>query len=199
MLSLLLGGQRYSGIKRQGETDFAFSLDAVLSESHRFRSRVTTFPVESGSVISDHVINEPEEITLTGHVTNTPIQLLGGALSGAVNDDRVQTAFDVLTALHEDSALVTVVSGLKVYEDMLITSLYFPRDRRTGQAIEFTVTMQKIVTAVFESTLMPDEPNSAQASPEQNVGAQPTVEEVEVTSESTFEGYSPLGAIPVPP
>ena len=54
----------------------ALVLDATITESQSFRNEVTEFPVESGSKISDHVIQSPEEITIEGYVTNTPIEQL---------------------------------------------------------------------------------------------------------------------------
>jgi hypothetical protein len=50
-----------------------FTCDATLSEAHALESTPTTFPVEDGSTISDHVIQNPLSITFTGVVSDTPI------------------------------------------------------------------------------------------------------------------------------
>lgn len=47
--------------------------DASLSESYDFTAKPTAFPVEDGSSISDHVIRDPQAISLVGLVTDTPL------------------------------------------------------------------------------------------------------------------------------
>lgn len=47
--------------------------DAVLSETHQATSLPTMFPVEDGSVISDHVIQNPITLSLTGIISDTPL------------------------------------------------------------------------------------------------------------------------------
>jgi hypothetical protein len=172
-LSLLLGGSREYGFKKSGLTDFAFELDLILSERHTMRSEVTRFPIEEGAEIADHVIKQPKRIQLTGLVSNTPVQILGGLSF----EDRVQNAIDVLEQLREDKEIVTVVSGLKVYSDMIFTELIYPRDNITGQALEFRAILDEITKVELTTVLIPSATNSGQASPEQNVGSQSTTPE----------------------
>lgn len=47
--------------------------DAVLSESHDLSSTPTTFPLEDGSVISDHIVQNPIMLTMTGVISDTPL------------------------------------------------------------------------------------------------------------------------------
>ena len=173
-LGLLLNGDRSLGIKRSGETGFAFELDLILSERHERRAEITNFPIEDGSPIADHVILQPERIELTGFITNTPVLILGGLSF----EDRAQNALDVLNELHVGRSLVTVVSELQVYEDMVFSELIYPRDARTGEALEFRGTLQKINKVSSELVLIPNVTSNDQASPEQDVGTQSTTLEV---------------------
>ena len=50
-----------------------FPMDLALSEEHRFPGEVTSYPVEQGADISDHIRTLPEEITLECIVSDTPI------------------------------------------------------------------------------------------------------------------------------
>lgn len=136
-------------------------LDAVISDDHSYVNNATKFPVEKGFSISDHVIQEPEQLTLKGVITNAPILLPGQKgfitsksklmVQNAFNDmlkmmgytmsyDRNSDTYDI----KYDVQLVAVVTGLKIYENMLITSFKIPRDQRTGDALKFTATFQKI-------------------------------------------------------
>ena len=62
-------------------------LDATISDGHQYSNRVTKFPIESGANISDHVIQDPEVVTIKGFVTNAPVKLFGG-IGNAVNISR---------------------------------------------------------------------------------------------------------------
>lgn len=168
-LSLLVGGGRTPlGFKKSGEAAFSLELDLVTSERHERRAEITQFPIEDGSTISDHIILRPKTIKLEGLVSNTPIQILGGLSF----EDRVQNAFDVLEQLYENKEILTVVSGLDVYEDMAFSELIYPRDFTTGQALEVKATLEKISKVQMQTVIIPSQTNSQQAMPEQDVGLQ---------------------------
>ena len=56
--------------------DFAKSItfDAAMEEGHDAAATLTEHNIEDGSVINDHVIIEPVRLTVTGWITNTPIE-----------------------------------------------------------------------------------------------------------------------------
>jgi hypothetical protein len=115
-----------------------FDFDATTKEAHTHDVDWTMNPVESGIDVTDHAVLKPEELSLSGIVTDTPI---GGLppLPG-----RAQSAFDTLLRLRDSKRLVTVVTGLQVYTDMGITSVKVSRDKNTGQSIRPEVSFRKI-------------------------------------------------------
>jgi hypothetical protein len=133
MVLSLLFGKKYPSPK-VGSID----LDVTIREEHRFASRVTNYPVEDGTIISDHIINEPDIVILVGLVTDTPLSIFAPF-------NRSIDAFNRLIQLHQNRDVVTVVTGLKVYKNMAITTLDVPRDIRTGQSLTFTIELQRIV------------------------------------------------------
>lgn len=71
------------------------------------------------------------------------------ALLGLVNKKsdartRVATTYELFSALIEAKAVITVVTGLKEYKDMMIKSMVVSRDKSSGQALDFTVTLQRV-------------------------------------------------------
>ena len=65
--------------------------DAVVNEDHAMSATVTEHPIEDGSIISDHVIQQPDQLTLRGIVSNSPINLVDSyAVTG--RDDVLYTA-----------------------------------------------------------------------------------------------------------
>lgn len=77
-----------SRVQLIGKRGLILQFDACLQENHQYSSTPTAFPVEDGSIISDHVILNPVTLTLTGVVSDNPLpeslgsqlkQVFGGA------------------------------------------------------------------------------------------------------------------------
>jgi hypothetical protein len=139
-------------------------LDATINEDHRFNTDVTTYPIEAGAAITDHARQQPERLSIQGFITEAPVKWLGGIrnLKDQIESGRtrVQTALDALLemsgyktvdseASRKDYTLnapvqVDILTGLRFYSGMILTSLSIPRDSRTGEAMYFTAEFIKI-------------------------------------------------------
>lgn len=124
--------------------------DAILSEVHSAESTVTRFPVENGVSITDHIVNEPKRLRIEGFVSNASLRSGGGSFS-----QRAQNAFNELFELRDDRALLSVVSDLKVYQNMAIVSINVPKDRGGATSVNFTVDLIQVTKANFISLLTP--------------------------------------------
>ena len=198
MISLLLNKKKPGKI---GVLEF----DATIHESHEYTNTITEFPVEKGFNISDHIIRQPEKLTMEGFVTNTPIPRSSdlAPLDGAdAQQNRVETALEQLLDLAglpsptkntsdvESNTLFpklidVVETGLRQYKNMVITRITIPRDRNTGETMQFTCEMRHLITVMTETVIMQNvselngrAPNaSTQAPDESKKGAQvnPTI------------------------
>jgi len=139
VLSLL-----YKGKYAQSSVNFAndgpaiVTFDTMVSEDHRYSSRVTYFPVESGTIVSDHIINQPDVVVLSGLISDTPLNILA-------TFNRSVSAFNSLIEIHERRQIVDIVTGIKIYRNMAITSLDVPRNMKTGQTLTFNIELQRII------------------------------------------------------
>lgn len=121
--------------RRQGKIG-SLTIEATLSENHNFKSTVTRFPIEGGSIVSDHIVNDPEQVKIEGFISNTPVK-------GEV-DNHAQSAFDMLFAMWEAKELISVVTEHRIYVDMAITDITVPRNAKTGQSIQFSADLMKV-------------------------------------------------------
>lgn len=112
-------------------------IEAIISENYTCSATATKFPLENGSIVSDHVVNEPRKIKLEGFISNTPLD--------ADPDNYAQSAYNELMTMYQTKQFVTVVSGFEIFQNMVITSLTIPRTVQTGQAIYFTAEMTQIM------------------------------------------------------
>ena len=149
------------------------TLDVSLSEAHSSTNEVTDHPVEQGVNIVDHVRPKPDILRLEGMVSNTPLPLPTAETQvrtskgrtfrsrSEINQTAAGTAYSDLLALKENATLVTVVTGLRTYTDMVIESLDVPRDARTGQTLRFSCTLKQVRTAVVQTAkVVPQQKNS---------------------------------------
>jgi hypothetical protein len=138
MVLSLIYGKKYAQSSIGNDQIGTITFDTMVSEEHRFSSRVTYFPIENGTIISDHIINQPDIINLSGLVTDTPLSILAPF-------NRSVAVFNFLLQIHQRREVVNVVTGIKVYENMAITSLDVPRTVKTGQTLTFNIELQRIV------------------------------------------------------
>ena len=135
--------------------------DCVLRESHDMTNKVTEFPVEDGSSISDHIISSPRELQIEGIITNSPVSIFGGRLSegarGTAQDgkltgrgvNRAELAFKELERIHTSGQLVNITGRYKVYENMAMISAPVVRDPGDGDSIHFTASFRTISKVVL--------------------------------------------------
>jgi hypothetical protein len=136
-------------------------LDASLSETHARSADATKHPVEKGAKFTDHVQVNPDGLVIEGIVSNTPlsteqinryVQAGGLELETSAFDDAprgvpgyAEAAFEKLRALVGSEVPITVVTTMRDYENMVLTSLSVPRDASTGDALRFTATFEQII------------------------------------------------------
>lgn len=113
------------------------TFDTMVAEEHKFTSRVTYYPIERGTIVSDHIFNQPETVVLSGLITDTPLNIFA-------QFNRSVAAFNTLIQIFERRQIVDIVTGIKVYRNMAITSLDVPRTVKTGQTLTFHIQLQKV-------------------------------------------------------
>lgn len=167
----------YSG---KGAKIGELQLDATLSEVHKYDAEVTKYPVENGFTITDNIRKLPVILTLQGLITNSPIEVFYEDISEQIDQNSnntsikkierennptfVEAAQNALLDLagrriqgnEEDiePKIFSIVTGLRVYRNMVITSLNFPRSTTTGQALEVHIEVQEIHIVTSEKVLL---------------------------------------------
>lgn len=146
----------------------AIILDAALTEHHTGEVEVTEHPVEEGFNITDHSRPKPDSLTLEGIVSNTPLSTTqqrriidsrGQRLETATAEDQVQgepgyaeAAYVKLRDLRDTGKVITVVTGLRTYDNMVMVSLSIPRDGRTGDALRFSAGFRQVRVVKTKAT-----------------------------------------------
>jgi len=119
-------------------------LDVMSDEAHEWSNDVTENPVELGAPVSDHIQPKADKLSITGLITNAPIDpdvaaQFPGTIDGGLFSARLQTHFDFLRSLTNFRAPMTVYTRYKVYTDMALLSCSISRSTGTGEALPFTL------------------------------------------------------------
>lgn len=143
-------------------------VDVVLDYDTQFKSDVTSYPVESGFSVADHVSKRP--VTLSMTAIFTPAALHGGDVN------RLQNVIGALRAIHEAGEPVTVVLRTAIYENMVMTLADLPRNVQDGicykSRLEFVhVTRVSQVTEEIPEDGTSEEAQGSAGASEQDAGS----------------------------
>jgi len=206
-----------------GETDpnsgLAFiAFDAIVSVTHEGENQVTEYPVESGSNVTDLSRPRPRKLTISGIITDAPVNQLwgqynGGNLTSLGNSSpnealkatdpgatwnaagRPKFAFALLDLLRQRSVVFTVNTALETYNNMVIESCTINVTQTTGAALSATVVMKelRIVSSQTVAPLASDHKNA----PKDDGGTTSTVTDASrVTGSKLYEAaLSTRGAV----
>ena len=118
-------------------------VDGYLSEGHEANVAHTTYPIESGASLTDHAVRRPDKLKLEGWVSDLlPSDTARRNLSLAA---RAEVAWTEINRLMNARQPLTVVTGLKVYRNMLITKASAPVSSSTGYGLRFTLELEEVL------------------------------------------------------
>ena len=108
-------------------------VDGYPSDQHNRRVRVSSQPLEDARTASDHAVVTPALLRLQVHVSD--IENTGAAA----------VAWEALEALLEERELLPIVTGFRVYDNMLLTGIQALRGKRTGHSLQALLTFEEIL------------------------------------------------------
>jgi hypothetical protein len=157
----------------QGKID-SIPIMATLEESHTDTMTVTEHPVERGAEVSDHSYIRMPEVTLNcGWSNSVPTDLLSAILgqNNIVNQiasavsvfsggqptvgGYVAAVYSQLIALQQSQKRFLLVTSLRSYPNMLMTSVRATRDPKTSQALMVSATFRQIRVVNTSSATLP--------------------------------------------
>lgn len=126
-------------------------LDALLIEDTELSANISQYPVEDGTVISDHITREPERLALSGVVTAAGIIMFG-----AGGRSKLIAAKEALRQIHKERIPVTIVTGMDVYADYAMSNAKISRTNE-GEKITLDCEFQKIEKSQLKQADIPPE------------------------------------------
>ncbi|EJQ2005490.1 phage baseplate protein [Cronobacter sakazakii] len=127
--------------------------DVVISESHKDTLNVTSHPVEFGAAIADHAWRSPATLIIKCGFGS------GGALLDFASDATAwcqlgkgpQEIYLALRDLLDPPELLDVVTGKRIYQNMLLTSIDVMTDATTEYVLSCTLTLTEVIISHREN------------------------------------------------
>ena len=102
-------------------------INCILSEKHTSEVEITGNPIETGAEVNDHAYVKPKQVVLE------------------VADRNAAEMYNILVRFQESRAPFYLVTGLTVYEDMLIQAIDATRDKTHSTILKATVTCRQVI------------------------------------------------------
>ncbi|WP_239692794.1 phage baseplate protein [Enterobacter roggenkampii] len=109
----------------------------------RREADITSYPVESGAEVSDHVQIKNNTFKLSGIISETPLRLEKDLLySAGVNGTRISQAIEYLDKMFDSRQPITLVTEQKVYENVILSGISY--DYKSEYAMQFDLEFEQI-------------------------------------------------------
>jgi hypothetical protein len=154
-MSVLGFGAQLTVIQPQDSADgiISVSLDATISEGTEHNVTVTDHPIEDGASASDHIRDEPDQLTIEGIISRTPVENPYYLL--LEKSQRHEEAWGQLVYWLKSHILVKISTSINTWENMAIQSLSRKRSSDVGEAVQFSLKVKEIVKVVSSEAEAP--------------------------------------------
>lgn len=138
-----------------------------LEEIHTDTLEITRHPIEAGASITDHSYKKPAELMLHCGWSNSSLKALLGIVTGffaggtMTKADYVSGIYSQLLKLQESREPLSVTTGLRQYDNMLIEQLVATRDQKTSQVLLITATFIEALIVSTQSAALPAKESQA--------------------------------------
>lgn len=125
----------------------ALTFDATITEQHSRDAEATEHAVEQGANIVDHVRLRPDKLIMDAVLTDSP-------LKGTASKGRAAGLYEQIRLLQEQAKLLTIITGLRTYEDMVIESLGVTRTAKETGGVHLSISLKHIRLVQNKTTVV---------------------------------------------
>lgn len=120
-----------------------FTATVVIEETATDKTTITKHPVQQGAQISDHAYNEPSTVVIKA------------AYSESDKDMPLDEIYNRILALKNARIPFDVVTGKRIYKNMLFETVINATDAATENILSITATLQEVIIVSIGTTVIP--------------------------------------------
>jgi len=115
-----------------------FQVNVLEGEDHNRSSVMTEFTVEDGSIVSDHIIQKPQEVVIRCVQTNV------SSVTNKSGYDMAVQALAQLESLWRSRDVFDLYTYHAMYNDMVVLNYNAVHNQPFRGALRFTITLKKV-------------------------------------------------------
>lgn len=142
-----------------------FIADVTVEEHADDEVEITQIPVESGAAVTDHAYKRPARLTIRAGWSDSSFQSGGNPVFD-------QQVYDAFLRLQASLVPFQVITGKRIYNDMLARRVSQTTNESTENALMMTVECQQIIFVTTATVTVP--PAAQQKTPQANAPVNPT-------------------------
>ncbi|MDU5474025.1 MULTISPECIES: phage baseplate protein [unclassified Pantoea] len=133
----------------------------VVSEKHSDTLEITEHPVETGAAVADHAYKKPSELVMeVGFAGGGSLLDFASSLTATrVLELSPQESYQNLLDLQLSRVPFDVVTGKRVYKNMLIRALEVTTDRTTENVLSAVLTLREVLISQTQQISVADKAN----------------------------------------
>lgn len=150
--------------------------DCAIEERGVDRLSITRHPVEQGANISDHAYQEQPEVTLRWSWSNSsPANAISSGIGplgllGFGSETYINKVYETLMTLQASRIRFTLVTGKRLYTDMLLASLLQTTDKESAYCLNVVAICTQLFVVQTRAAQLP--PTADQKNPKQTGGTE---------------------------
>lgn len=129
------------------------TFDVVIEESHEDKLQITEHPVEQGAAVNDHAFVQPPTLTIRA-----------GSSDCQKGEGASRDLYERLLKLQTEREPFDIVTGKRLYKNMLIESLATVTDAKTESTLMVSAVCRQVTIVSTQVTSVP--PRSRHRKPE---------------------------------
>lgn len=129
-----------------------FIADATLEETHLDELQTTEHPVEQGASVTDHSFKKPATVVIRAAWSNSSLQALGDPNFG-------QAMYDNFLELQASREPFDVLTGKRLYQNMLMTRLGTQTTEKTENSLVLTIECRELILVQTQIVSVPNSAN----------------------------------------
>ena len=120
-------------------------VDVSPTQDHDLENEITAFPVEDGTIVSDHITILPNVVELDLTFSDTPISHFDPTLQFDSAEGRSRALFRQLQDIKNGKVRCTLITGLQSYRNMFIMKIGVPRRSGEGKKVTCLTTFKELI------------------------------------------------------
>lgn len=137
-----------------------------FEEHHTDTLEITDHPIEQGAKISDHAYKRPSQVTIKFGWSNSSLGGTSGASHSGSASGQVAAIYQALLGLQASRIPFQVMTGKRLYQNMLMAELTIDTDKQTESALMVTAIFKEVLLVTTSTIQVAAVPAEAQENPQ---------------------------------